>query len=126
VIEPIQFEVLPDDVQEGAETIEAEEWFQDVIEGLDAYAAQMRGEEALRTTYVSTPQDGSYVSFYNPQQDELYIQVSQAAVASTEETTPGVMVDYDSNGRLVGMKLLQAAEHFAPLPMGMKAGQEAA
>jgi uncharacterized protein YuzE len=87
--------------------------FEDLKQGLDEAIEWARGERPVRGTYVSTPEDRSYISFYDPQKDELYIQVSQEKIVRTDEAIPGVSVDYDAQGKLIGVKLASASAQFA-------------
>ncbi|NPA76974.1 MAG: DUF2283 domain-containing protein [Candidatus Diapherotrites archaeon] len=43
---------------------------------------------------------------YDSAADALYIRLSTAEVASSEEVDDGVVVDYDSRGNVVGIEIL--------------------
>ncbi|MBY0337690.1 MAG: DUF2283 domain-containing protein [Acetobacteraceae bacterium] len=45
---------------------------------------------------------------YDPEADALYVRIAPkgAPVAETREVQPGVMLDYDDAGRLVGIEVL--------------------
>ncbi len=45
---------------------------------------------------------------YDPITDAAYLRFSEASVAESEEVTPGVVLDYDADGRMVGMEVLKA------------------
>ncbi len=43
---------------------------------------------------------------YDKQVDALYIDLSDADVYDTHELEPGIMVDYDKEGRVIGIEVL--------------------
>lgn len=45
---------------------------------------------------------------YDPDADALYVRLAPkgTAVAETREVQPGVMLDYDAAGRLIGIEVL--------------------
>lgn len=43
------------------------------------------------------------------QADALYIRLTDADIVESEEVAPGVIVDYDQNGVVVGVEILQLA-----------------
>ncbi len=51
---------------------------------------------------------------YGPEVDAAYIRFSTGHVRESEEVTPGIVLDYDADGRIVGMEVLEAKRH---LPM---------
>lgn len=40
------------------------------------------------------------------QADALYLTLSEAPASRTDEVSPGVLVDYDEEGRVVGIEML--------------------
>jgi uncharacterized protein YuzE len=40
------------------------------------------------------------------QSDTLYLRLNEAAIVESEEVQPGVILDFDSAGRVVGVELL--------------------
>jgi len=38
--------------------------------------------------------------------DALYLRLNEAAIVESEEVEPGVILDYDKKGRVVGVELL--------------------
>jgi uncharacterized protein YuzE len=38
--------------------------------------------------------------------DALYLRLNEAAIVDSEEVQPGVILDYDAQGRVVGVELL--------------------
>jgi uncharacterized protein YuzE len=51
---------------------------------------------------------------YDPDADAAYVTLSGAAVKDSAEVSPGVVLDYDEAGRVVGIELLNARKHLAP------------
>ena len=58
---------------------------------------------------------------YDPEADALYVRFADSLVTETEEVRPGIMLDYDAEGRIVAIEVLDASEHlaagFADLPL---------
>jgi uncharacterized protein YuzE len=50
---------------------------------------------------------------YDPEVDALYIRFADDKVVESEEVRPGVVLDFDAEGRIVGMEILDASEHLA-------------
>jgi uncharacterized protein YuzE len=46
---------------------------------------------------------------YDPSSDAAYLRFSEAAVIDSEEVAPGVVLDFDAEGRIVAPEVLQAA-----------------
>jgi len=44
------------------------------------------------------------------QADALYLTLSEAPAVSSEELSPGIIVDYDEQGRVVGIELLHLSK----------------
>ncbi|HKV44162.1 MAG TPA: DUF2283 domain-containing protein [bacterium] len=47
---------------------------------------------------------------YYPETDSLYIDLAERPSADSREVVPGVVLDFDSNGRLVGIDIDQARD----------------
>lgn len=47
---------------------------------------------------------------YDPEVDVLHIVFSNALVDESDETRPGVILDYDKEGNVVGMEILDASK----------------
>jgi len=47
---------------------------------------------------------------YDPEVDVLRILFSNAAIEESDEDKPGVILDYDKNGNVVGMEILDASK----------------
>ena len=51
---------------------------------------------------------------YDPEVDAAYIRFSAGKVEESEEVTAGIVLDYDEEGRIVGMEVLNARQHLPP------------
>ena len=49
---------------------------------------------------------------YDPETDALYVRFAEDTVES-EEVSPGVVLDFDAEGRIVAMEVLDASEQLA-------------
>ena len=47
---------------------------------------------------------------YDPEVDVLRILFSNAAIEESDEDKPGVILDYDKSGNVVGMEILDASK----------------
>jgi uncharacterized protein YuzE len=47
---------------------------------------------------------------YDPEVDVLRILLSDAPIAESDEDKPGVILDYDNDGNVVGLEILQASK----------------
>ena len=47
---------------------------------------------------------------YDPQVDIVRILFSDAAIEESDEEKPGMILDYDSAGNIVGMEILDASQ----------------
>jgi uncharacterized protein YuzE len=45
---------------------------------------------------------------YDKEANALYVRLSESAIAETEELRPGLIVDFDKEGRIVGFEVLDA------------------
>lgn len=48
---------------------------------------------------------------YDPEVDVLRIVLNSTPVAESDEDKPGVILDYDSDGNVVGLEILNASAH---------------
>lgn len=48
-----------------------------------------------------------YVVSYDPVADAVYIRIREGRVAESDEVAEGVIVDYDENGNIVGIEILE-------------------
>ena len=44
--------------------------------------------------------------------DALYVRLSEGEIVESEEVAPGVILDYDATGALVGLEVLRLASRF--------------
>jgi uncharacterized protein YuzE len=47
--------------------------------------------------------------YYYPETDSLYVELSERASVDSREVAPGVVLDFDNEGRLVGIDIDQAS-----------------
>jgi len=52
-------------------------------------------------------------SRYDAEADALYGQLAEARVVESEEVRPGIVLDLDDAGRVVGIEILDAFRHVA-------------
>ena len=52
-------------------------------------------------------------TLYDPASDALYVRFADANVVESEEVSEGVVLDFDSEGRIVAIELLDASKHLA-------------
>lgn len=50
---------------------------------------------------------------YDKEVDALYIRIQEKEAARTEEISEGVNVDFDSDGRLIGLEVLRATKSYS-------------
>jgi uncharacterized protein YuzE len=48
---------------------------------------------------------------YDPEADAAYLRFSSEAILESEEVSDGIIIDYDNDGRIVGMEVLDARRH---------------
>ncbi len=51
---------------------------------------------------------------YDPDANAAYIRFSPEPVEESEEVSDGIVLDYDAEGRIVGMEVLDARTHLSP------------
>jgi len=51
---------------------------------------------------------------YDPEADAAYIRFSAGKVEESEEVSPGIVLDYDRDGHIVGMEVLHARRQLPP------------
>ena len=56
---------------------------------------------------------------YDPDVDAAYLRLRSAAVVSTEEIAPGVLMDVADDGRPVGFEVLDASDVLDGRPQGV-------
>ena len=50
---------------------------------------------------------------YDKEVDALYIRIQEKYVARTHEVSEGVNLDFDAEGQLIGLELLDAAKRYS-------------
>jgi uncharacterized protein YuzE len=50
---------------------------------------------------------------YDSEADALYVRFTDTRVEESEEVRPGIVFDFDAEGRLVAVEILDASEHLA-------------
>jgi uncharacterized protein YuzE len=50
---------------------------------------------------------------YDPDADALYVRFSEAEIIESEEVSNGVILDFDAEGRIVAIEVLDASKHLA-------------
>ncbi len=53
---------------------------------------------------------------YDPEADSLWIRWNTEPIEESDEIVPGVVVDYDENGAVVGIEVLNASKKIKNLP----------
>jgi uncharacterized protein YuzE len=56
---------------------------------------------------------------YDPEADVLSILLSEAPVEESDEDKPGVILDYDKSGNVVGLEILDASKRMGD-PMSVE------
>ena len=51
---------------------------------------------------------------YHPEDNAAYIRLSQQKILESAEVAPGIVFDYDEQGRVVGIELLDARAQLSP------------
>ena len=47
---------------------------------------------------------------YDQQADAMYIRLRAGTVAESDEVRPGVVLDFDSNGQVLGIEMIDVSE----------------
>ncbi|MET7244910.1 DUF2283 domain-containing protein [Methylobacterium sp. EM32] len=63
---------------------------------------------------------------YDDEADALYVRFADAQIAGSEEIKPGLILDFDADGRLVALEILDASASLAAGADIRKLGSEAA
>lgn len=55
---------------------------------------------------------------YDPEADALYIRLNEADIVESEEVQPGIILDFDKDGKVAGVEVLNASKrNTAPKPI---------
>lgn len=46
---------------------------------------------------------------YDPEVDALYVRLSQRKIVESEQVQPGIVLDFDEDGKVVGVEVLHAS-----------------
>jgi uncharacterized protein YuzE len=46
--------------------------------------------------------------------DALYFRLDDAEIIESEETHPGIILDFDKDGRVIGIEILSLSSRFSP------------
>jgi uncharacterized protein YuzE len=52
-------------------------------------------------------------TIYDADADALYVRFSDVSIVESEEVADGVVLDFDADGRIVAIELLDASKHLA-------------
>lgn len=47
---------------------------------------------------------------YDPEVDALYVRLNDGAIIESEEVQPGIILDFDENGKVSGVEVLNASK----------------
>lgn len=47
---------------------------------------------------------------FDPEADALYVTLNNHEVAETEEVKPGIILDYDKDGQVIGVEMLYVSQ----------------
>jgi uncharacterized protein YuzE len=47
---------------------------------------------------------------FDPQADAAYLELTEAEVEESKEIQPGIIVDYDTDGQIVGIEILYVSK----------------
>jgi len=52
-------------------------------------------------------------TMYDPDTDALYVRFADAKIVESEAVAPGIVIDFDGDGRIVALEVLDARRHLA-------------
>ena len=129
MIEPIVWEVVPEEEPEdGEDIVSSEELTQALVGAHTLLDAHDRGETSMRTIEVDSDgnrrafdetgpetrarqlREGADPLLYSSSSDALYIRLKRAPITQSDEIAPGVIVDFDEAGNAIGVEVLDASE----------------
>lgn len=53
---------------------------------------------------------------YDPEVDALYVRLSERKIIESEEVQPGIVLDFDEEGKVVGVEVLNASRRESGTP----------
>lgn len=71
-------------------------------------------EHVAEKAEAGNVRDAGVEAKYDEETDALFVRVAHGAVADSEEVRPGLVVDFDASGKIVGFEVLNAHERVAP------------
>ena len=48
---------------------------------------------------------------YDPTADALYVRLSDQSIIESEQIKPGIVLDYDEEGNVVGIEVMRVSKH---------------
>ena len=51
---------------------------------------------------------------YDPEADAVFLRLAEGDIVDSEEMQPGMIVDFDADGKIVAIEFLNAKERFSP------------
>ena len=54
---------------------------------------------------------------FDPQADAAYLEISDAEVETTHQIEPGIIIDYDAEGHIVGIEVLSISKRAVATPI---------
>ena len=61
-----------------------------------------------------TDREAAMKATYDEQANALYVRFTNAAIEASEEVRPGLIIDFDADGRIVAFEMLDANTQLAP------------
>ncbi len=58
---------------------------------------------------------------FDPIADAAYLEISDAEIETTRQIEPGIMADYDAQGRIVGIEILSVSKRALSAPVKVAA-----
>lgn len=54
---------------------------------------------------------------YDPAADALYVRLGETKIVESEQVQPGVILDFDESGKVVGVEILSASQRTQSEPI---------
>jgi uncharacterized protein YuzE len=51
---------------------------------------------------------------YDPEVDALYVRLTESKIIESEQVQPGIVLDFDAAGKVVGVEVLNASKRKTP------------